>query len=104
KRNALAKRREVDGAALRMQIELAFGELGHLRWAASDGEARDGMLTQVFQQPADEIAHLDQRMIGQAVKGADGALGGLSSRGADVSATAGARHIHATVDRVDPGR
>ena len=87
-----------------MQIELALGELGHLRWAAGDGEARDRMLAQIFQEAADKIAHLDQRMIGQAIKRADRGLGGLAGRGADVSATAGARDIHATVDRVDPGR
>ena len=56
-----------------MQVELALGELGHLCWAAGDGEARDGMLAQIFQEAADKIAHLDQRVIGQAVQRADAA-------------------------------
>ena len=103
-RDALAERRKVDRAALRMQVELALGELGHLRRAAGDGEARDGMLAQIFQQAADKIAHLDQRMIGQAVQRPDRSLGRFAGRGADVGAAAGARDIHATVDRVDPGR
>jgi hypothetical protein len=38
------------------------------------------MLAQIFQQAAGEIAHLDQRMIGQAVKRADRSLRRLAGR------------------------
>ena len=102
--DALAERLKVDGAALRMQVELALGKLGHFRWAAGDGDARDGMGAQVFQQAADEIAHVDQRMIGQAMKRADGGLGRFPGRSADVGAFARARDVHAAHDRVNPGR
>ncbi len=84
-RDALAERLKVDGAALRMQVELALGKLGHLRRAAGDGDARNRMGAQIFQQAADEIAHVDQRMIGQAVERADGGLGRFPGRGADVA-------------------
>src|SRR5271166_3765427 len=59
-RDARGESREIDRAAPRMQIELALGELRHLRRAAGDGDARDWADAQVFEQPAGEIAHLDQ--------------------------------------------
>src|SRR5271165_6985420 len=49
-RDALAERLKVDGAALRMQIELALGKLRHLRRTARDRDARYGMGAEVFQQ------------------------------------------------------
>ena len=64
----------------------------------------DRMLAQIFERAADEIAHVDQRMIGQAVARADRGLGGLAGRGADMRATARARDVHPAMDRMDPGR
>ena len=78
-----------------MQVELALGELRHLRRAAGDGDARHGMRAQIFEQAADEIAHVDQRMIGQAVERADRGLGRFPGRRADVGATARARDVDA---------
>ena len=63
-----------------------------------------GWARRVFQQAADEIAHVDQRMIGQAMKRADGGLGRFPGRSADVGASARARDVHAAHDRVNPGR
>ena len=63
-----------------------------------------GRSAQIFEQPADEIAHLDQRMIGQTVERADGGLGGFARRRADMRASARTGDVDAAVDRVDPGR
>ena len=103
-RGPRGERGEVDGAALRMEIELALGELGHFRRAAGDGDARDRMRAQIFQQAADEIAHVDQRVVGQPIELADGPLGRVAGRRADMLEAARARHVHAAMDRVNPGR
>ena len=36
--------------------------------AAGDGQARDRMAAQIFEHAADEIAHVDQRMLGQVMQ------------------------------------
>ena len=63
-----------------------------------------GCARRYFEQAADEIAHVDQRMIGQAIERADGGLGRFPGRGADMGATARARDVDAAHDRVNPGR
>ena len=83
---------------------LPSASLRHLRRTAGDGDARNRMRAQIFQEAADEIAHVDQRMIGQAMKRADGGLGRFPGRSADVGAAARARDVDAAHDRVDPGR
>ena len=94
----------VDPAAARMQVEMAGGELGQLGEAAGQGQARHRMPAQVFQRAADEIAHLDQRLLGQPVETLHGALRGRAGRGGDMVDPGGAGHIDAAVDRVDPRR
>ena len=63
-----------------------------------------GWARRYFSSAADEIAHVDQRMVGQAVAGADGGLGRVAGRRADMGAAARARDVDAAMDRMDPGR
>ena len=63
-----------------------------------------GCARRYFEQRAGEIAHLDQRMIGQPMQRADRGLGGFARRRADMRASARAGDVDAAVDRVDPGR
>ena len=62
------QRRQIDGAALGMQVEHALRELRHLGDAAGDGHPRHRMAAQVFEHAADEIAHFDQRGLGQSAE------------------------------------
>ncbi len=87
-----------------MQVEQALGELGHLADAAGDGDARHGVRAQIFEHAADEIAHVDQRDLGQAVQLLHRGLGGRAGRAGDVGEARGARDIDAAMDRMDPGR
>ena len=50
-----------------MKVERALRELGQLGEAAGDGELRDRMVAQIFEQPAGEIAHVEQRDVGERV-------------------------------------
>ena len=86
-----------------MEIEPALRELGHLGEAAADGDARDGMAAQIFEQSADEIAHFDERRLGQAVKRAHRRLGGRAGRSRNMGETRRPRHVDAAMDAVDPG-
>ena len=79
-------------------------ELGHLGEAAADSDALHGMLAQIFQHAAHEIAHLDQRHIGQAEMALQGLLGGAARGARQMIGAHGAGHINAAMDRADPGR
>ena len=87
-----------------MQVEQALGELGHLADAAGDGDARHGMRAQIFQHAADEIAHVDQRGLGQVVQFLDCGLGCRAGRAGDLREARGASDIDAAMDRMDPSR
>ena len=87
-----------------MQVEQALGELGHLGDAAGDGDARHGMRAQIFEHAADEIAHVDQRDLGQAVELLHRGLRGRAGRAGDMGEARGARDVDAAMDRMDPGR
>jgi len=52
----------------------------------------------------DEIAHIQQRRIGQAVQGLHGLFGGSSRRRRDMGQAQGAGDIDAAMNAVDPGR
>ena len=65
---------------------------------------RHRMVAQIFEHPANEIAHVDQRNFGKAVKLLCGGLGAGAGSAGDVSKTRGARDIDAAMDRVDPCR
>jgi len=95
---------QVDRTALRMQIEKTLGELRHLRDATGDRESRQRMLAQIFERPADEIAHVDQRDFGQAVKLLHRGFGSRSGRGGHVGDSACACHVDPLVDGMNPGR
>ena len=62
---------EVRRAALGMNVEHALRELGHLGDPAGDADAGHRMGADVFQHAANEIAHVDQRDLGQAVQPLD---------------------------------
>ena len=91
-------------AALGVKIEQALRELGHLGDAARDRDPRHRMGAEIFEHAADEIAHVDQRGLGQAVELAHRCLRGRAGRAGDVREAGRARHVDAAMDRVDPGR
>ena len=72
----LSQRAKLDASAGGMKIEHALRELGDLGDAAGDGDARHGMGAQIFERAADEIAHVEQRRLGQIVERLDRRLGG----------------------------
>ncbi len=90
--------------APRVEIEQALRELGHLADAAGNGDARDGMAPHIFEHAADEVAHVDQRGLGQAVQLLHRRFGGGARRAGDMGEASGAGDIDAAMDRVDPGR
>ena len=61
------------------------------------------MLVQIFEQPANEIAHFDQRRLGQIIERADRAFGRGAGRRGDMRNPAGARHVDPAMNAVDPG-
>ena len=91
-------------SALRMQVEMAGGELGELAEAAGEGHPRDRVAAQILERAADEVAHVDQRQLGQTVERLDRALRGRAGRGGDVGQAGGARDVDAAMDRMDPRR
>ena len=94
---------KLDAAPRRVQIEQALGELGDLGDAAGDGHPRDRVLAQIFEHAADEIAHVDQGGVGQAVELLHRGLGGASRGAGDMGDAGRARHVDALMDRRDPG-
>ena len=85
-----------------MQIEMTGGQLDHLAEAAGKGQACDGMVPQVFQHTAGEVAHVDQRVLRQILEALDSRLGGRAGCRADVLKPRGARHVDAAMNGVDP--
>ena len=81
---------------------MAGGELGQLGEPAGQGQLRDRMAAQIFERAADEIAHVDEGMLGQIVKQLHRALRGRAGRRGDVALTGGAGDVDAAVDRMDP--
>ncbi len=76
----LGEHGKIDRAAPRMKIEQALGELGHLADAAGDGDAGHGVGAHIFEHAADEIAHVDERDLGQAVHFLHRRFGGGAGR------------------------
>ena len=98
------QQRAVDLTAPGVKIGEALRELGHLAEAAGDGHPRHRMITQIFQHAADEIAHVDQRNVRQAVKLLHRSFGIGASAAGNVGKTGGARDIDTAMDRVNPRR
>ena len=94
--------RAVDFAALGVKIGETLRKLGHFADAAGDSEPRHRMAAQIFEHPANEIAHVDQRNVGKAVKLLCGGLGAGAGGADDMSKTRSARNIDAAMNRVDP--
>ncbi len=94
---------EIDFASAGVQVQQALPQLGHLRHAAGDGDERDWVAAKIFQHAADEIAHVDQRLLGQFVQPRDRCLGGRTGRAGDVLQARGAGDVDAAMDRMDPG-
>ena len=90
--------------ALRMHVEQPLRQLGHLGDAAGDRDARHGMVADVFQHAADEIAHVDQLHLVQAVQLLHGQLGSVAGGAGDMGEAHGAGDVDAAMDGVNPGR
>ena len=86
-----------------MEVEPPLRELAHLGKPARDRDARHRVAAEVFQRAADEVAHLDQRLVGQAVETCGGGLAGGAGAGGDVPEPRRARDVDAAMDGRDPG-
>src|SRR4051812_36214688 len=86
-----------------MQVERTLRELRQLAEATGDGELRQRVVAEVFQQTAGKVAHVEQRAVGEAVAPADGLLRYVAGRAGDMLEAGGARHVDAAVNGVDPG-
>ena len=80
------------------------GELRHLREAAGDGDTRHWMRPEIFQHPANEVAHVDERDIRQIVLMRNRRLGSRACCARDVCESSGTRDVDAAMDGVNPGR
>ena len=76
-----------------MQIEPALRELRHFRDACGDGDAGNRMRAQIFDHAADEIAHVDQRVMRQIVEPAHGLFGCRAGGAGGMRQTRGARDV-----------
>ena len=64
---AVGKAVEVDLRTRGVQVEMACGELGELREPSGQRQAVDRMARKVLQGRAGEVAHVQQRAVGQPV-------------------------------------
>jgi len=94
---------EVHAALAAVGVEAARGQFAELAEAAHQGDACHRVVAQVLEHSADEIAHLHQRHVGQAVLLHGRAFAGGTGAGGDVRDTVGARDIDPLVDRGDEG-
>src|SRR6185437_12315988 len=73
----------VDLARRGMEIEMALRELRQLGEAAGQRDALDRMAAQIFERGAGEIAHVDERDLGQAEEALHRRLRARAGRGRD---------------------
>ena len=66
----------IDAPALGVEVEQSLPELGHFGESPRNRNPRDRMLPQIFQHPADEVAHFDQGRFGQFVNALHRGFGG----------------------------
>src|SRR6516225_4650506 len=86
-----------------MQVEMSGGELGEFGETTGEGQACDRMSAQIFQRRSDKIAHINQRMIGEAVKMLNRLLRGSTCRGSNVTEAGSTSDIDPAMDGMDPG-
>ena len=72
--NLLKQPLEIDLTSAGMQVERPLGKLGEFGKATSNGDGRQGMHTQIFQQATGKIAHIKQRGFRQVVERLGGAF------------------------------
>ena len=87
-----------------MQVEMAGGELAELAEAAAHRQPRDRCAPQVLEHRAREIAHLDQRHVGQLIVRAHRVLARVARARGNVRDAVRPRDVDALVDRRDIGR
>ena len=102
--HALGKIIQIDFATPRMQIKQALSELRHFRKAAPHRDLLHGMRFQIFQHAACEIAHINQRHIGQRMKFLDRFFGRVAGRACNMRDAFRARDINAAMNGSDPRR
>ncbi len=95
---------EIDRAALRMQIKQALCELGHLREPARNRHLGHGMGAQIFEHPANEIAHIDECGLRQAIELLYRCFRTRAGRARDQGMAGGTRDIDAAANGIDPRR
>ena len=62
------------------------------------------MVAQIFEQPAGEISHVEERDVGERVARSHGRLRSVAGRAGDMVEPGGARDVDAAMDRMDPRR
>ncbi|KGC52754.1 cobalamin biosynthesis CbiD domain protein [Burkholderia pseudomallei] len=95
------EQRQIDARMAAVQIEMARRELAQLAEAAAQREPRDARAAQVLEHRAREIAHLDQRDVGQAVARAHRVLARVAGARGDVRDAVGARDVDPLMNRRD---
>jgi hypothetical protein len=95
---------EVHLAAPRMQVHRPLRHLRELAEAAGHRHPVDRMGAKIFQHAADEVAHVDQCRIVQAVKPLDGGFRGRAGGPGHVAQPGGARHVDALMNGGNPRR
>ena len=96
--------RDIDGGAVGVQVQMPRRELGELAEAAGEAEPRHRPPAEIFEQRAREVAHVDHGVRRQAEQRLQRRFRAASGGRSDMVEAGGARHIHAAMDRMDPGR
>lgn len=92
----------IDTPAFGVKIQQPLSKLCDFGKSPCDGDARDRVRLQIFQHAADEITHLDQSGVRQAMKTLNGALGSAARRAGDVLKSAGECNVNPAMDGVNP--
>ena len=100
----LRKPSKVNLAASGVQIEVALREFGEFAEAAADCEFREGMLAEVLEQAADEIAHVEHRFVRESVASLYGFFAGGTGASGHMREARGTGDVNAALDRVNPRR
>ena len=100
----LGEKFAIDLGARGMKIERALRELRQLRESAGDREFWDRMVAQIFEQPAGEVSHVEERDVGERVARSHGLLRCVAGRARHMLEPGGARDVDAAVDRMNPCR
>ena len=87
-----------------MQIHVTLRKLGQFAKAPANGDARYGMLSQILQHPAGEVAHVQHVRVLQSIMRLHGFFRCRSRAAGDMCPSGCASNIYAAMNRVYPRR